>query len=475
MCKEGGNKYMNAVKLLALIISAIVIAGIGTVLLTKTPTSDTPVSVYKTVLGTITLGTNLPESPENVTLFRVILRDGDMIRIRSNQTAKIRQSVISEADAPAAALAILANYGGLPNDAEFNSAETSYAIQYDTSTSQVIAKYPVLTEVQYDQRLNGMSIAGAGGVIIIDLGENGELLELRKVWRTVIPSGAVRVISASTAFEKLKQADVINPSKGDNDLNITRIRLGYYEKGYNQTQEYLDPIWIFRGSLPDNTNMTFYVYARQFANFTATPTSGKVPLTVTFADISDASPVKWLWDFGDGTNSTAQNPAHTYTSAGTYNVSLKAWNDLGSDTMERPFYITVRNLAPPVANFTARPTTGSAPLSVMFNDTSVNLPTSWLWTFGDGSNATMQNPVHIYIAPGNYTVSLNVTNEDGPNSITKPDYIIVSNLPPTTLTTIPTTTHPTPRPTKEPLSPLTALAGIGLAGVLYIIRRINAP
>ena len=73
------------------------------------------------------------------------------------------------------------------------------------------------------------------------------------------------------------------------------------------------------------------------------PQPPAIPLNVTFMDTSDASPVKWLWDFGDGTNSTAQNPAHMYTTAGTYNISLKAWNDLGSDTMEKPFYITVRN------------------------------------------------------------------------------------------------------------------------------------
>ena len=176
-------------------------------------------------------------------------QNGDMIIYTSGHTEKIRQSVISETDAPAAALVILSNYGGLPSDATFNKAETQYAIQFDSTTNQVLARYPVLTEVSYLRNLDGRPVGG-GGHIMIDLGENGELLYLKKIWRTVTPSGTVKVIPATAAFEKLKQGDVINPSKGDNDLNITRIRLGYYEKGYNQTQEYLDPVWIFRGSLP---------------------------------------------------------------------------------------------------------------------------------------------------------------------------------------------------------------------------------
>jgi len=333
---------MKTLKIVIAILAILVIAGIGIVFLTKySGNSGTPVTFYKTALGTIRLGIDLPDGPDNVTLYRVTPRYGDMALFRSDHTEKIRQNVISEADAPAAALAILTNYGGLPSDAIFNNAETQYAIQFDTTTNQVIARYPVLTEVSYFQKLEDRSIVGGGGLIVVDLGENGELLELRKVWRTVTPSGTVNIISSSSAFEKIRQGDVINPSKGDNDLNITRIRLGYYEKGYNQTQEYLDPVWIFRGSLPDNTNMTFYVYAWQFANFTATPTSGKVPLNVNFTDTSDTSPNKWVWDFGDGTNSTERNPVHQYTAAGTYNVSLKAWNDLGSDIMEKPGLITI--------------------------------------------------------------------------------------------------------------------------------------
>jgi PKD repeat protein len=80
---------------------------------------------------------------------------------------------------------------------------------------------------------------------------------------------------------------------------------------------------------------------------------------------------------------------------------------------------------PPVADFVGIPRSGSAPHIVVFTDLSTNSPTSWNWSFGDGSivNATVQNPVHTYMSDGNFTVSLNVTNEGGFNSTTKEQYI----------------------------------------------------
>ncbi|PVG80560.1 cell surface protein, partial [Nocardioides gansuensis] len=71
------------------------------------------------------------------------------------------------------------------------------------------------------------------------------------------------------------------------------------------------------------------------ASFTVSPASGTAPLSVTFTDTSTGSPTSWLWDFGDGTTSTAQNPSHTYTAAGTYTVSLRATNATGFDTATR--------------------------------------------------------------------------------------------------------------------------------------------
>ena len=77
------------------------------------------------------------------------------------------------------------------------------------------------------------------------------------------------------------------------------------------------------------------------ADFAGSPTSGEAPLTVSFTDQSSNSPTSWSWDFGDGATSTAQNPSHQYSSAGTYTVELTAANEYGSDTETKTDYITV--------------------------------------------------------------------------------------------------------------------------------------
>ena len=165
------------------------------------------------------------------------------------------------------------------------------------------------------------------------------------------------------------------------------------------------------------------------SSFTGTPTSGTVPLTVSFADTSTNTPTSWLWNFGDGSSSSMQNPSHTYNATGTYTVSLKATNADGSDTKTIGNYITVISLAPPVASFTGTPTTGTLPLTVSFVDNSTNFPTSWLWNFGDGSSSSTRNPSHTYNATGSYTVSLNATNAAGSNTKTQTGYITVTALP----------------------------------------------
>lgn len=75
-------------------------------------------------------------------------------------------------------------------------------------------------------------------------------------------------------------------------------------------------------------------------------------------------------------------------------------------------------LPAPVANFTRTPTSGAIPLTVTFTDTSTLLPTSWLWTFGDGATSTSQNPTHAYTRGGEYTVTLTATNAIGSNTKT---------------------------------------------------------
>ena len=170
------------------------------------------------------------------------------------------------------------------------------------------------------------------------------------------------------------------------------------------------------------------VLAPPVASFSASPISGKAPLTVGFTDQSTGSPTKWKWVFGDGDNSTEKNPVHTYNKSGLYPVKLTAVNANGSSALTKTDYIAVSGvLTAPVANFSASPASGKVPFKVSFTDQSTGSPTSWKWVFGDGNNSTEKNPVHTYNKSGLYSVTLTASNANGDNTLVKTGYIAVSN------------------------------------------------
>jgi PKD repeat protein len=77
------------------------------------------------------------------------------------------------------------------------------------------------------------------------------------------------------------------------------------------------------------------------ASFYGGPQTGNVPLTVFFTDVSSNAPTSWLWEFGDGSNSTLQNPQHQYTSSGFRTVNLTATNSAGSNVTTRLKFVKV--------------------------------------------------------------------------------------------------------------------------------------
>jgi len=141
------------------------------------------------------------------------------------------------------------------------------------------------------------------------------------------------------------------------------------------------------------------------AGFNSDSTSGSVPLTVSFTDSSSGSPASYYWDFGDGATSTTKNPVHTYTTEGTFTV--KQTIEKNGQTSSKSQVITASSL-PLTANFVADQTSGNAPLTVTFTDTSTGSPSTWIWQFGNGQVSYEQNPEMTYQGQGSYTVQLTV-------------------------------------------------------------------
>ncbi len=186
------------------------------------------------------------------------------------------------------------------------------------------------------------------------------------------------------------------------------------------------------------------------ADFRATQVEGPAPLRVEFFDNSTcAPPLAWQWDFGSPVNpgiKTMRDPVVTYAEPGTYNVTLLVINSFNNNSTKTlkgfihvlppvtptPFPVVTPTPAPIpviVANFTANLTTGPAPLSVQFTDTSTGPgAVTWFWDFGDGTNATEKNPAHRYNNSGNYTVTLKTAPSGGaPATKVRESYIIVSS------------------------------------------------
>ncbi len=148
-------------------------------------------------------------------------------------------------------------------------------------------------------------------------------------------------------------------------------------------------------------------------DFTTTNTNGCIGTPVDFTDLSSPQPTTWLWDFGDGTTSTDQNPSHLYTTPGNYTVSLFAFYAGSCQGTElKTNYITIGGV--PFVDFVPDQTAGCVtPFPVNFDNNSVGAGLTYFWDFGDGSTSTQTNPLHTYTSNGVFTANLTATNPQG--------------------------------------------------------------
>ena len=176
-----------------------------------------------------------------------------------------------------------------------------------------------------------------------------------------------------------------------------------------------------------NTNVA--IISTLNSGFYTDPENGCAPLDISFYNTS-SNAITYLWDFGDGSTSVLENPAHTYVNPGTYDVTLSAFGTTGNINTSISGQIVV--LPRPLANLQAFPELITEPNdTVFFADNSLDA-SSWYWNFGDPSSgnsnfSSLQNPAHIYTQNGNYTVTLVVEASNGcSDSISIQDFISVS-------------------------------------------------
>lgn len=158
----------------------------------------------------------------------------------------------------------------------------------------------------------------------------------------------------------------------------------------------------------NTTTQTFTVYESPVPAFT--PTSVCVNDVATFTDNSTSAAgdpiIGWTWDFGDGSPiNNNQNPTHTYTAPGFYDMVLTVNTAFCSttDTVQ----LNVENV--PAANFVADTTDGCADLLVNFTNSSSANATNFYWNFGDGDTSILASPSHLFLNPYGIDTTYDVT------------------------------------------------------------------
>lgn len=173
------------------------------------------------------------------------------------------------------------------------------------------------------------------------------------------------------------------------------------------------------------------VFSNPEVGFAANSTGGCMPFTAKFADTTKLGSGKitnWLWDFGDGTTSTLQNPSHTYSYGGTYTVQLQVLDVNGCKHFAKT-YNMINVTKAPEADFTLSYKGACAsPTVVDFTNKTAGNTTgyTYVWNFGDGTTSTSTSPSHSYTSDGHYTVSLTAQAPSGCKStVTKKRCVVV--------------------------------------------------
>jgi len=150
--------------------------------------------------------------------------------------------------------------------------------------------------------------------------------------------------------------------------------------------------------------------------FTFSPSNPSIQDTINITDYSydrDGTITSWFWDFGDGTNSTTQNPTHSFTEKGDWQIALTVADNEGAEN-STIHTVTMSNLQPE-ACFECNITDFVIDTEIQFLDTSLdpeNKSISWFWDFGDGNTSDIQAPTHKFSALGDYNVTLTIKDDE---------------------------------------------------------------
>lgn len=136
----------------------------------------------------------------------------------------------------------------------------------------------------------------------------------------------------------------------------------------------------------------------------------------------------WFWTFGDGNTGVLPSPSHVYNDPGDYNIKLVITSNFGCQDSTVGL---IRIIPKPQVDFLTENVCFGFPIQLTSLATPVTgVIDQYAWSFGDGSSATDEHPVHLYNSPGWYSVSLTATTDSGcVTTLTRPNAVHIYNPP----------------------------------------------
>jgi len=235
---------------------------------------------------------------------------------------------------------------------------------------------------------------------------------------TVFPTPNA-AFSASPVSQIFPDATIIlsNNSTGGNSLSYTwdmddgSVLNGENPGNYTYSTwgSYAIELFITNGACSDETIQTIQIDPpAPIANFNFNG-EGCAPLTVVFDNLSIYGQ-NYLWQFGDGSSSSVENPAYSYEQGGLYTVTLTVF---GFDGTTSTYQLTVEVWPSAEAAFTVSPDQVAVPGQPFQTINLSQNANEYLWDFGDGTTSTEPEPEHSYQTSGAYTITLIAYNELG--------------------------------------------------------------
>ncbi|MEU1971942.1 PKD domain-containing protein [Microbacterium sp. NPDC019599] len=168
------------------------------------------------------------------------------------------------------------------------------------------------------------------------------------------------------------------------------------------------------------------------ADFTSSTAKMKVSVDASASADTDGTIAGYTWNWGDGTaNGTGKTASHTYAAEGDYTVTLTVTDDDGATDAKSATVSPVANKAP-IASFTAPVTVRTVNVNASGSSDPDGTIAGYSWNWGDGTpNGTGVTASHTYATPGDYTVSLTVTDDEGLTGTNSVLVTAAANKPPT--------------------------------------------